>query len=265
MKMKLLLPVFSAALLLLAFSACQSSKELLRDYNYFEKNGDTLQTLVRKLSEPIIQKNDQLSIMVHSASLNQDQAEVFNLLNRPAAGGAGITTQGYLVDFDGYVNLPVIGRQQAAGLTKTALAKVLVEKISPYIKDPVINIRFLNFRVMLLGEVASKGPQTFPNERATIVDAIAQAGGLTDQGMRTNIMVFRELPDGRHHVDTVNMNDARIFGANAYQLQQNDVVYVSPNTNKLKSINTNPTLYRDIPFITSMVSTALALLFLIFR
>jgi polysaccharide export outer membrane protein len=255
-------------LIMLCLSACKSSQELINTYNFFETNGDTLNTLVRQLKEPVIQRNDILSIMVHSATLNQEQAQVFNLLNSnqsSGGGGANVATQGYLVDFEGNIRLPIIGAVRAEGLTKTALNKELVAKLATYIKDPVINIRFLNFKVMLMGEVASQGPQTFPNERATIVDAIGQAGGLTATGKRTNILVFREHPDGKRTCDTLNLNDARIFGANAYQLQQNDVVYVAPYKNKLKGVNVNPTIYRDIPFIISMFSTLLLLINLVFK
>lgn len=257
------LPVF----FLLVFAACRNSQELINTYNYFEKHGDTLNTLVRQLKEPVIQKNDILSIMVHSASLNQEQAQVFNVLNsgQTSGGGNTIATQGYLVDFEGNINMPVIGKIKAAGLTKTVLYSDLVKKLSPYVKDPVLNIRFVNFRVMMMGEVATQGPQTFPNERATIVDAIGQAGGLTVTGKRTNIMIFREHEDGRRSCDTLDINDARVFGAESYQLQQNDVVYVSPYKNKLKGINTNPTIYRDIPFIISLFSTLLLLVNLVFK
>jgi polysaccharide export outer membrane protein len=259
-----LLPV----LLWVAFSACKSSQELINTYNYFETHSDTLNSLTKQLKEPVIQKNDLLSIMVHSTSLNQEQAQVFNLLNSNQGGGGGgmnITTQGYLVDFEGNIRLPMIGAVKAEGLTKSALNKELVTRLSPYIKDPVINIRFLNFRVMMMGEIQSPGPQTFPNERATIVDAIGQAGGLTATGKRTNIMVFREHPDGKRTVDTLNLNDARVFGADAYQLQQNDIVYVSPYKNKLKGVNANPTIYRDIPFAISLFSTLLLLINLVFK
>jgi polysaccharide export outer membrane protein len=252
-------------LFLLAFTACRNSQELINTYNYFEKHGDTLSTLVHQLKEPVIQKNDILSITVHSASLNQEQVAVFNVLSTSVGGGSGANTSGYLVDFEGNISMPVIGKIKAAGLTKTSLNNNLVEKLAPYVKDPVINIRFTNFRVMMMGEITTQGPQLFPNERATIIDAIGQAGGLTTTGKRTNILVFRELENGTRTCDTLNINDARIFGADAYQLQQNDVVYVSPYKNKLKGINTNPTIYRDIPFIISLFSTLLLLVNLVFK
>ena len=259
---------YGLALVLLTFLmvACRSSKEFIQEYGYFEKHGDTLKTLVKKLKEPVFQKNDQLSITVHSASLNQEQAAVFNVLNAQAGGAAtGAATQGYLVDFDGNISMPVIGKVKVEGLTKTQLNNDLIKKIAPYVKDPVVNIRFLNFRVIMMGEVAAKGVQTFTNERATIVDAIAQAGGLTEMGKRSNILVFRENPDGTKKTDTLNINDVRIFGSDAYQLQQNDIVYVSPIPNKLKALNTNPTLYRDVPFIISLFSTLLLLVNLLFK
>lgn len=242
---------------------------MMGDFNYFEKNGDSLSSIIKVLKEPVIQISDQLSIVVSSASLNQEQAKVFNLLNSSSVGGAvggmGMMTQGYLVDFDGNIRLPVIGNVKAAGLTKSALNDTLVALISPYVKDPVINIRFLNFTVNVLGEVSNKGPVRISNEKATLIDVLSLAGGLTDQGKRNNIMVFRNLPNGSFTVDTLNINDARVFGSNYYQLQQNDLVYVSPNKNKLRQISTNPLIYRDIPFFLSLVSAVFLFLNLVIK
>ena len=260
--------IYTIVLILITFTSCKTTKEMMDDFNYFEKNGDSLTSIIKVLKEPVIQISDQLSIVVSSASLNQEQAAVFNLLNSSNSGGGGglaLMTQGYLVDFDGNIRLPVIGNVKAAGLTKSTLNDSLVARISPYVKDPVINIRFLNFTVNVLGEVSSKGPVRISNEKATLIDVISLAGGLTNQGKSNNIMVFRNLPNGSFTVDTLNINDARVFGSNYYQLQQNDLVYVSPNKNKLRQISTNPLIYRDIPFFLSLTSAVFLFLNLIIK
>ena len=235
--------------LLSLLTACRPSKQTVTDYIYFEKNLDTLNTLIKKLEEPVIKINDLLSINVSSASLNQEQTTVFNLLNNG----------GYLVDYDGTITMPIIGKTRAEGLTKNQLNDSLSIKLIPYVKNPVLNTRFTNFRVLLMGEVRSVGWSSFPNERATIVDAIGQAGGITDLGMRENILLIRDKPNGAREYHTLNLNDARIFASPYYQLQQNDIVYVLPNNTKLIQYERqNSPFFRDLPIYLALITSILA-------
>lgn len=251
-------------ILLSLFTACRPSKETVSDYIYFEKNLDTLNTMIKKLEEPVIKINDILSINVSSASLNQEQTTVFNLLNNPGAGGGGGGAaaggvQGYLVDYDGTITMPIIGKTKAEGLTKNQLNDSLSLKLAPYVKNPVLNTRFMNFRVLLMGEIRGVGWQTFPNERATIVDAIGQAGGLSDLGMRENILLIRDKPNGAREYHSLNLNDARIFASPYYQLQQNDIVYVLPNSTKLIQYERqNSPFFRDLPIYLALITSILA-------
>lgn len=253
--------LFFTILLLSLFTACRPSKETVSDYIYFEKNLDTLNTMIKKLEEPVIKINDILNINVSSASLNQEQTTVFNLLNNPGAGsaGAGSAVQGYLVDYDGTITMPIIGKTRAEGLTKNQLNDSLALKLAPYVKNPVLNTRFMNFRVLLMGEIRGVGWQTFPNERATIVDAIGQAGGLSDLGMRENILLIRDKPNGAREYHSLNLNDARIFASPYYQLQQNDIVYVLPNSTKLIQYERqNSPFFRDLPIYLALITSILA-------
>jgi polysaccharide export outer membrane protein len=256
--------LFFTIIILSLFTACRPSKETVTDYIYFEKNLDTLNTMIKKLEEPVIKINDILSINVSSASLNQEQTTVFNLLNNPGAGGGGGGAaaggiMGYLVDYDGTITMPIIGKTRAEGLTKNQLNDSLSFKLSPYVKNPVLNTRFLNFRVLLMGEIRSVGWQTFPNERATIVDALGQAGGLTDLGMRENILLIRDKPNGAREYHSLNLNDARIFASPYYQLQQNDIVYVLPNNTKLIQYERqNSPFFRDLPIYLALITSILA-------
>jgi polysaccharide export outer membrane protein len=262
----------ASALVLLA--ACKPRQKSISDFQYFEKNRDSLNNMIVQLKEPVIQKHDQLSIFISSASLNQEQAQVFNLLNGgggvgggAVSGGAGM--QGYLVDYDGTINLPLIGKVEAAGLTKNQLTEILVQKLEPFVKNPVVNIRFLDFRVMLMGETSRKGWITFPNEKATIVDALGQTGGLTDQGKRNDILLIRENPDGKIETHTVDFNDAMIYKSPYFQLQQNDIIYVLPNqTRLLQYERSNSPFFRDLPLYMGMITAIIgftALIVSIFR
>ncbi|WP_416439604.1 polysaccharide biosynthesis/export family protein [Phnomibacter sp. MR] len=246
--------------LTLAMTACRPSKEAVVDYRFFEKNIDSLNKVVLNLKEPVIQKNDQLVINVSSASLDQTQTQVFNLLGGSTGGGGAAQAGaiGYLVDYDGNITLPVIGKVQAAGLTKSQLIQQLEQKLSPYVKDPVLNIRFINFRVMLMGEVGGQGWLTFPNERATIVDAIGQAG-ITEQGMRTNVLLIRQQPNGQVETHRIDLNDALVFQSPYYQLQQNDILYVLPNDSKLIQYQRNNSpFFRDLPVYLGLVTSIMA-------
>lgn len=255
-----------AALLLAGYLlfGCKPTQQTVTDFVYFEKNLDTLNSLIKRLEEPRIKANDILSINVSSGSLDQSQAEVFNLLNNAqgqgggaggAGGGGGMALRGYLVDYDGTITLPIIGKVPALGLTKNELRDTLTRRLTPYIMNPVLNIRFINFQVLLMGEVRTTGWQTFPNERATVVDAIGQAGGITDLGSRENVLIVREIPGGKRAYQTVNLNDARVFASPWYQLQQNDIVYVLPNETRLIRIERqNSPFFRDVPLYMSLIS-----------
>lgn len=238
----------------------------LSDYRYFDKNLDSINSTVIALAEPRIQKHDQLSINVSSASLNQEQAQVFNLMNAGAGGGgaAGGMMQGYLVDYDGTISMPVIGKVKAEGLTKNALADTLIARLDSYVRNPVVNIRFLTYRVMMMGEVAQRGWVTFMNEKATIVDALGQSGGLTEQGERTNVLLIRTQPGGQMETHRLDLNDAMIYRSPYFQLQQNDIVYVMPNETKLLQYQrANSPLYRDWPIIAGFITSGLAFVTLI--
>lgn len=262
-------PLF-ACLLVLSFVACRPSKQSITDYRYFDKNLDSIARTVLTLQEPVIQKHDLLTINVSSATLNQEQAMVFNLLNAGGGGGAagggggggggamgGVG--GYLVEYDGTITLPLIGKTKAEGLTKAALTDTLVRKLEPFVKNPILNVRFLNYRILLMGEVNQRGWIYFNNEKATIVDAIGQAGGLTEQGLRDSVLLIRQQPGGQLETHRINLNDAMVFQSPYFQLQQNDIVYVMPNESKLIQFQRqNSPFFRDLPVYLGLITSVLA-------
>jgi polysaccharide biosynthesis/export protein len=247
-------------LILAAAFACKPTKQTVTDFVYFEKNLDTLNSIIKTLEEPRIKHNDILSINVSSASLDQTQAEVFNLLNSGGGqqGGGGMMMMGYLVDYDGTITMPIVGKIPVVGLTKKEVTDTITKALENYVMNPILNIRFMNFQVLVMGEIAGRGWQSFPNERATVVEAIMQAGGLTDLGSRENIMVIRELPGGKREFKTLNLNDARVFAHPWYQLQQNDIVYALPNeTRLLRYQRMNSPFFRDLPLYMGLITSIL--------
>lgn len=239
----------------LFLTSCTSSRNL-GQYVAFQNSRDSLAVT---LKETIIQPNDLLSIQVLTSSINQEQTALFNLFNGGGSGGnvnsvANQLPIGYQVTAAGNIDVPLVGEVKAAGLTKRQLQTTLSQKLSAYVKDPMINIRFLQYNINVLGEVKAPGIKNFPIDKVTIIDALSAAGDLTDFGRRDNIQVIREINGQRKHY-TVDLSNSRaLFASPAYQLQANDVVYVSPAKNKLRNLETNQESERRVGLIISIVS-----------
>ncbi|NCT11060.1 MAG: polysaccharide export protein, partial [Flavobacteriia bacterium] len=162
--------------------------------------------------------------------------------------------QNYLVDNNGEIDFPVLGKLKVGGLNRNELIELLTNKLDPnYIKNPNINIRLANYKVSVLGDVRLPGSYTIPNERITILEALALAGDLNISGKRQNILVIRE-EDGKKIQYQVDLLSKQLFISPVYYLQQNDVVYVEPNYARIQSAssNSNTTLFISITglFIT---------------
>lgn len=234
---------FSLLTVLLVASSCRVQQPA-KNFNYFQKSLDSVKAYQYK--EPVIQSGDQLSIQLISNTLSQEQAMVFNLANTTGTtdNGASKTSSsnvsgaGFVVDSEGNILYPLVGKIKAKGLTKSQLAKEIQNKVSVYVKDPTAIIKMTNFKVNVLGEVKSPGVILLKEDKPTLLDAIAQSGDLTDQGERTNIILVRET-NGERKVYNINLTDASIFNEEYFQLQQNDVIYVQANKQKLYAVNTN--------------------------
>jgi len=134
---------------------------------------------------------------------------------------------GYLVEADGKIKIPYLGKVQAEGLTRLQLENTLTELFKDYTKNPVVNVRFLNYGFSVMGEVNSRGRFSMTNERTTILEAISMAGDLTDLGKRENVLVVREV-NGERNFARVNLLSKDLFKSPYYYLKTNDVVYVEP-------------------------------------
>jgi polysaccharide biosynthesis/export protein len=184
----------------------------------------------------LIQPNDALSISV--SCIDPHLAAPFNLNDGKTSGNvqADSPTMSFLVDGNGDIEYPVIGRIHAAKLTIPQLRDTLVKKIKPYIKDPSVNIRRVNFKVTVLGEVAKPGSFTILSERITILDALGLAGDMTPYSDRQRVMVAREI-NGKLTFGKLDLQSAEFFKSPYYYLQQNDVVYIDPKKTKKGSVN----------------------------
>ena len=243
--------VFALLAISLVLVACNPSRRLDHNFDMFQKGLDSA-IRITPLKEAIIQPNDQLSIQIYSATLNQEQAQLFNITNTGANAG-GSTLGGYYVDLNGNIEMPLIGRIKAAGKTLSSLEDTVTQKLALYVKNPGVIVKFSQFRVNMMGEINSPGMKTFPNGVVTILDAINQSGGLRDEGRRDSILVIREDSGIIKHF-VFDLRNASAFQSPAYQLQQNDIVVVKASTNKLKTLKQNPNTLRDIGIVSTGLS-----------
>jgi polysaccharide export outer membrane protein len=229
-----------ATLLLLAMllNACASRKEIA----YFNDISKTSPSQEKSASNLKFQKGDILSIQIIASDL--ESTVPFNLPDLSTGSQLpnytnGIANQqGYLVDPAGNIEMPVIGSMRVSGLTRTELISEVKGKLKPHIKDPVVHIRLLNFKVTVLGDVRSPGTFTIPNERISILEAIGIAGDLNITAIRKNVLVIREIDNVKTSY-RLDLTSSSVLNSPVYYLKQNDVVYVEPNRAQRNSASIN--------------------------
>jgi len=234
----------------LSFAACRSSKGII----YFQNTNAGVITSYQDAAnyEVRITHNDNLLITV-STPKNPLAAEPYNLMSSSASYATTIGLYGYLVDENGYINFPELGKIHVAGLTKEELVILLQNRLAQSIINPIVNVRLMNYTVSVLGEVARPGTYAVDNERISLPDALAKAGDMTIYGERRNVLVYR-IENGVKSVYHVDMTSPRVFFSEVYYLQQNDIVYVQPNKARVQAAFVNPMLGTYLS-ITSLLLT----------
>ncbi|WP_257658722.1 polysaccharide biosynthesis/export family protein [Parapedobacter lycopersici] len=229
-------PLFRLLLLTIVFAGLFASCGSRQNLVYFSDLPDTVayKVAMGEVEEPTVQPNDVLRIMVNS--LNPETNRLFNTgtiqsveESRYSTSSEGnVGQQGYLVNADGFISFPVLGQVQVEGLTRDQVRQKMVTLVSEYVKDPIINVRFTNFRVTVVGEV--RNPSTFqvPTERINIIEALGLAGDMTEFGKRDNVLLIREI-DGERTMVRLNLNDKDALNSPYFYLRQNDVIYVEPS------------------------------------
>ena len=252
--------------IVIMMGSCGSSKQIA----YFQ-NIDTLSLAASKgLYDAKIMPKDELTITV--LTTNPEVSAPFNLTVNSKVGSSGQMSsgggslQGYLVDNDGDINFPVVGKLHVAGMTKTECEDMIKEKITPYLaktENPIVTVRTSSYRVTVIGEVGN--PKVVPviTGQMSIIEALAQAGDLSIYGKRDNVLLIREDATGEKHSYRLNLNDANLFNSPYYYLQQNDIVYVEPNKVKAKNstIGSSTTLWFSfVGIVTSVASLVLSVI-----
>ena len=206
-----------------------------------------------------IQPNDQLHIYVESATpesavqFNQETNRTADMGTAKVAGSS--SNLGYLVNQDGDIVFPILGRLHVAGMTHRELATMLEQRLisEGYITDPVVTVRLLNFKVSILGDVSQPTQLHIDGERVTIFEALSMAGDLTIYGQRKNVTVVRE-ENGVRTIGTLDLSSKEVFNSPYYYLHQNDMVYVEPNKKKKRDANRDLTMLSVISTVTSIAS-----------
>ena len=227
-------------LLPLLLAACQSYKKVPYFQNVEVVNEAEQQ---EKLYDARIMPKDLLTIVV--SCTNPELAIPFNLTVASNAGIAVSTSsyvttqpvlQPYLVDNEGNINFPVLGELKLGGLTKREAEQLIIDKLKPYMKEtPIVTVRMVNYKISVIGEVTRPGTFTISNEKVNLLEALGMAGDMTVYGLRDNVKLIREDANGKQQIVTLDLNKAETILSPYYWLQQNDIVYVTPNKAKARN------------------------------
>jgi polysaccharide export outer membrane protein len=265
MKKILYLNIFVIQAIILTLTSCVSQKQIA----YFQKGINQSDTIgVAKAYIPKIQSGDILSINV--GSLNPLASSFFNPYSTMPIGidnntqslngglQAGATSSsltqsaaaGYLVDATGVIEIPLLGTIKVAGLTTAETKDLIKNKLKSYLKEPTVNIRFLNYKISVMGEVAHPSVYVIPNEMITLPEALSIAGDITIFGKRDNILIIRD-ENGKKIFGRINLNTRELYSSPFYYLHSNDVVYVEPGKGRIAQTDKT---YQILPVILSALS-----------
>jgi polysaccharide export outer membrane protein len=248
---------FCLFIILILLQSCGSRKDIA----YLQDVDNNKNTDNKYSYEPLLKNDDLLSIIVSA-----DDPEITYPFNIPQIQGNykvsndqdGIKT--YLIDSYGFIEYPVIGKIQLAGLTRKEAIEKLTEKVKQYITNPTINLRILNYKISVLGEVKSPGSYPLESERITLLEALSKAGDLTIYGRRNNILVIREK-NGIKSFNRIDITKSDFINSEYYFLTQNDVIVVEQNKTKVNSSVIGP----NVTAIISATSVLISILILLTR
>lgn len=232
-------------------AACIDTQKI----TYFQNQPDTSFMQLNKIELPksIIQPNDMLEIRIGGEN---EQTVQYITQYFGAASGTPLTC---IVDAAGYIELPRLGKLQVSGMQRDSAVELLRNRYAEFLINPVVSMRYMNFRFAVFGEVRSPGYFTIANEKINLFEALSQAGGTTQYSRLDNVKLIKDV-NGDRKIITLNFNDKSILNTPYFYLDRYDMLYVAPSENKANSENLN----RSLPVITASVSL-IAILITIFR
>ncbi|HEY8783460.1 MAG TPA: polysaccharide biosynthesis/export family protein [Mucilaginibacter sp.] len=264
MKKNLYLGIFIFQAIIISLTSCVNQKQIA----YFQKGINQADTIaVAQAYIPKIQPGDILAINV--GSLNPIASSFFNPFSTmpvtsensnpttPSGSASGTSPSlsqsaapGYLVDAAGTIELPLLGTLKVSGLTTSQAKEMIKDKIKLYLKEPTVNVRFLNYKISVLGEVAHPSVYVIPNESVTLPEALSMAGDITIFGKRENVLVIRD-ENGKKEFGRVDLTSRDVFTSPYYYLHANDVIYVEPGKGRIAQTDKT---YQILPIILSALS-----------
>ena len=257
-KIKILFTILISAVLI----GCTSQRKVAYFRDMDASSAEAINKAVSEIHEASIVVGDMLSIVV--SGLDPEAVLPFNLpvvaLQSPGSDRvqANQILQAYLVDINGNITFPQVGEIHLAGLTRSQATERIEQALAPFLVDFIVTLRFLNYRVSVIGEVANPGVFVISNERTTILEVLAMAGDMTIFGKRKNVLIIREN-SGKLEFARLDLNTDEIFTSPYYFLQQNDVIYVEPNNTRAISALNLPLYFGAISTTISIIGVILAL------
>jgi len=265
--------IFLPVILIVFLSSCVDRKQIA----YFQKGPNQSDTIaVAEAYIPKIQPGDILSIPI--GSLNPTASSFFNPFSTlpigadnsststqsatasgsGSASGSGAvspvltqsTAPGYLVDAAGTIEMPILGTIKLAGLNTSEARDTIKRRLKAYLKEPTVNVRFLNYKISVMGEVARPSMYVIPNERITLPEALSLAGDITIFGKRENVLIIRD-ENGKKVFGRINLNSREVYDSRFYYLHSNDVVYVEPGSARVAQTDKT---YQILPVVLSALS-----------
>ena len=255
---KILLPLI-ALMAIIFMDSCETSKQVP-----YMQNIDSISLAASQyLYDARIKPKDALQITVHTT--DPQVSNPFNLtVSRHLSADGGLSSgggmlQSYLVENDGTINFPVVGRIKVVGLTKQECETLIESKIAPYLQKterPVVTVRMSSFRITLIGDFSSPKVVPVTTEKMSLLEALASGGDLTLYGKRQNVLLIREDATGKKAFHRIDLTDANFINSPYYYVQQNDVIYVEPNATKAKNSALGQSVTIWFSFISISTSVA---------
>jgi polysaccharide export outer membrane protein len=244
--MRLSLKTAVALLASLILQSCNSYRKAVY-FQDLDRSATTKETIQNY--QPItIQPDDMLGITI--SSMNPESSAVFNFASN-ASGGISENSRGYIVDDNGNIQLPVVGTIHVANLTTAQVREKVLLKVSPYLKEAVVNAKLINFKVSILGDVTHPGQFSVQDEKLSITEALSLAGDLNITALR-NLIIIREINGERQYIN-VDLRSKSVFNSPYYYLKNNDVIYAEAGKSKFASLDPS---YQRIGILLSIVSVA---------
>ncbi|MEZ4855966.1 MAG: polysaccharide biosynthesis/export family protein [Gelidibacter sp.] len=248
----------TAMLALIILSSCATRKDVV----YFQDEPIS-KTEIQNFNTELVYNTDDL-LTIDVSSLDPEASKPFNL-SAVSYSESVISAQGnlkmqtYLINAKGEIEFPVLGTLKIGGMTRSEATNYLKERLSEYIKNPIVNIRLANFTITVIGDVNKPGTYTIQDERITLPEALGLAGDLSNTALRKNILLIREV-NGEKRFAKLDLTSVGIVNSPMYYLAQNDVIYVEPNNAKIKSSTYNPNTAVIISAISTLATIAAILI-----